>query len=230
MKKLLIIILLTTAIITRLNAQFWPGDKWYNNPLGFEPLKLHTSMGFLVPAAVVGATLLFTKKDTALTRRLDIYNESGFLWGYKYPYTFMGQNSTGISYRLRTWLSVGAELALCMPSDSYNKTFGVGIRPFARFYPVNNGKFRLYFESGAGLVYFFDNFPRPNTQDTRLGTHLNGLPKYGIGSEFNFTRNTSFTFGVKHLHVSNGNTKGADRNPSHDSNGFYIGFSYTPSK
>lgn len=211
---------------TRCFAQYWPGDHWYNNPLGFEPVKLHTSMGFILPALAVGATLLLTENDTTLKNRISLYNESGVSWGYKYPNTFLAQNNTGIDILLRSWLSVGADFNLYFPRDEYNNTIGIAIRPFARFYAVHNEKWRLYFESGGGIIYFLENFPKPTAQDERLGTYLNGTTKYGIGSQINFSTNTSLLFGIRHLHISNGNTKGAERNPSHDSNGFFIGFSH----
>lgn len=202
------------------------GDRWYQNPLGIKPLELHTSMGFIVPAVAVGACLLLTEKDTALTRRFSVYNETGFSWGYKYPYTFMPQNNTGINFQVRKFMAVGVEFDVYLPQDEFNKTTGLAIRPFARFYAFNREKWNLYFESGGGFVYFFDYFPKPTDQDQRLGTQWNGTTKYGIGSEINLSDKTSVLFGVRHLHVSNGNSKGAERNPSHDSNGFFVGLSY----
>lgn len=219
-------ILVLFGVCITAKAQYWPGDHWYDNPLGFEPVKLHTSMGFLLPAVAVGACLLLTNKDTTLQHKIAIFNESGFSWGYKYPHTFMSQNNTGVNFQLRRWMSVGVEFDMYAPTDRYNGTIGFAIRPFARFYPVNNDTWGLYFESGGGLVYFLDSFPKPTDQDDRLGTYLNGTTKYGIGSHINFTPLTSVVFGIRHLHVSNGNTKGVERNPSHDSNGFFIGFSH----
>lgn len=208
------------------SAQFPYGDKWYQNPLGFEPVSLHTSMGFLLPAAAVGTCLLLTKKDPSLSGRLSVYNETGLSWGYKYPKTFLPQNNTGINFMLRRWMSVGVEFDVLLPSDDYNKTTGFAIRPFARFYPINREKWRLYFESGGGMVYLLEEFPRPTPQDDRLGTFWNGVTKYGLGSEIDLNGRNSILFGVRHLHISNGNSKGEQRNPSHDSNGLFIGLSH----
>lgn len=221
---LLLLILLPRCQAT---AQYAPEDHWYDNPLGFEPLNLHTSMGVLVPALAVGVGLLLTRRDTALAQRISLYNESGFSWGYKYPYTFLGQNNTGLTFRLRRWMSVGVEVGAYFPHDGFNATAGLLLRPFARFYPLRSERWRLYFESGGGLVYFFDNFPRPTPRDPRLGTYLNGTTKYGLGLEVSLANNMALLAGVRHVHVSNGNTSGAERNPSHDSNGVFLGFSYT---
>ncbi len=209
-----------------LIAQYEFGDRWYTNPLGFKPLKLHTSMGFLVPAAVVGVSLLLSDNDSAKFKKTSIYSEAGVGWGYKYPYTLLPQINTGVNIIIRRWLSVGAELDVYFPKDDFNSTSGIAIRPFARFYPVNNDSWKLYFESGGGLIYFFDYFPKPTDRDGRLGTQLNGTTKYGLGCEIYLSEFTDLIFGLRHLHISNGNTKGVERNPSHDSNGLFVGFVY----
>lgn len=225
-KRLVTAFILTILFFNIANAQFAYGDSWYNNPLGFEPLQLHTGMGLLVPALAVGTCILLTKNDTNLEHRLTIYNEAGLSWGYKYPHTFMPQNNTGVNFQLRKFLSVGADFSVYFPKDDFNTTMGFAIRPFARFYPINKQSWRLYFESGGGFVFFCDEFPKPTNQDKRLGTQWNGTTKYGIGSEINVSKTIAILFGVRHLHVSNGNTKGVERNPSHDSNGFFVGLSY----
>lgn len=225
-KKNVITVLLIAILGFKATAQFAYGDSWYNNPLGFEPLNLHTSMGFLVPAVAAGTCLLLSKKDSSLHHKLSIFNESGYAWGYKYPYTFLSQNNIGINFQVRKFLSIGAEFSVFFPKDRYNNTAGFAIRPFARFFPVNKSNWRLYFESGGGFIYLLSQFPKPTEQDGRLGTNFNGTTKYGIGTEINFTKATSVAFGVKHIHISNGNSRGVERNPSHDSNGFFIGVSH----
>ena len=69
-KQMISLIILTTLFFSKAKAQYWQGDNWYNNPLGFEPVKLHTSMGFIIPAVAVGAYLLLTKKDLDLQNLL----------------------------------------------------------------------------------------------------------------------------------------------------------------
>jgi len=202
------------------------GDRWYENPLGFEPVKLHSGMGFLLPAAAVGACLMFTSREARSGSAISIYNESGFSWGYKEPHTFLAQNDSGVNIHLRRWMSIGAELDAYFPRDRFNRTFGLAIRLFARFYPVNTDRWKLYFESGGGIVCFLDRFPKPTPDDPRLGTRINGTTKYGLGSQIRFSRKTSVLFGVRHVHISNANARGIERNPSHDSNGLYLGFSH----
>ncbi len=226
-KKIILIFVFLILSIKEIIAGYPIGDKWYENPLGFEPIKLHTSMGLIVPSAIAGACLLFTEKDSTLQNKISIYNENGFSWGYKYPHTFISQTNTGFDYMLRKWMSVGAEFDLYFAKDGYNDTQGIAIRPFARFYAINQDKFKIYFESGGGLVYFFNYFPKPSKEDNRKGTYLNGTTKYGIGAIISISKSNSIIFGIRHLHISNGNTKGVERNPSHDSNGFFVGFQYS---
>lgn len=224
--KTIVATILLSLMFYQSNAQTSYGDKWYQNPLGFAPLNLHTSMGFIVPAVAVGACLLLTKKDTSLKHRLSAYSEAGFSWGYKYPYTFLPQINTGINFQLRKFMSVGVEFGMYFPRDDFNKTTSFAIRPFARFYPVNKEKWSLYFESGGGFIYLVDEFPKPTDQDNRLGTYWNGTTKYGIGATVQLNQPNAILFGVRHLHISNGDAKGVERNPSHDSNGFFIGLTH----
>jgi len=225
MKKNILLVTLCSFSFYNLNAQFAYGDHWYENPLGFEPLNLHTSMGAIVPAAVVVTCLLLTKKRPDLTDRLSIYNETGLSWGYKYPYTFIPQNNTGINFHIRKFMSIGIESTATLPRDNFNETIGFCIRSFARFYIIHKKKWKLYFESGGGFIYFRNEFPKPTDRDFRSGTHWNGLTKYGFGCDVRISRLTSALFGIRHLHISNGNTMGASRNPSHDSNGLFLGLS-----
>lgn len=229
MKKLFLLTFLICFSSQFIYGQsFAYGDHWYSNPLGFDPVNLHTKNGFLIPAIAVGICLLATEADSQLVDRIGFYNESGFSWGYKYPYTSLFQNNTGVQFFLRKWMAAGVDLGFYFPKDSFNSTTGISIRPFFRFYPINNDSWRLYFESGGGFIYFHEQFPKPTDQDPRLGTNWNGTTRYGLGGEINFSKSISFLFGVRHVHVSNGNTKGVERNPSHDSNGIFVGLSYRP--
>lgn len=223
MKKSIVIFLFLSIGCIKANSNF--DEEWYENPLGFNPINLHTRNAFLIPAIAVGVGLLLTDFDSTITERLSIFNESGVSLGYKYPYTTVVQNNTGISYKLRNWMSVGIDFDIYYARDGFNNVMGAALRPFARFYPIYNNDWKLYFESGAGFIYFTENFPKPTDRDPRLGTFWNGTTKYGIGAEFGIDNYTYILCGIRHIHVSNGNTKGVERNPSHDSNGFFIGFS-----
>lgn len=209
-------------------AQFPPFTKWYQNPLGFKPVNLHTSSGIILPAAAATAIVLLTKADTTLTRRLTWYEDIGVSYGYYGSRTTMYQNNLGILYPVRRYMSIGAEFNSCYVTDAVNNTWGFGVRPFVRFYPLNRAHFRLFFQSGAGLIYFLRPFPQPSGffGDYRMGTNLNGCPKYGAGAEFTLNGKLSGQAAIWHVHISNGNHPGSNRNPGHDSNGFSLGLMY----
>lgn len=209
---------------------FAPDDHWYNNPLGFDPVELHARNGFLIPALAVGICLLLTDRDSVYTGTRSHHAENGLSFGYKYPYATLYQQNFGVQFQLRKWMSVGVDMGVYVPRDRFNNTFGIAVRPFARFFGVNQPGWRLFFEAGGGLVWFADEFPKPTDRDARRGTQLNGTTRYGIGGEINLGPNVALLLGARHIHVSNGNTSGADRNPSHDSNGFLLGASYAPGR
>jgi opacity protein-like surface antigen len=60
----------------------------------------------------------------------------------------------------------------------------------------------------------------------RVGTKFNLTSKYGAGIEFDMNKKFSLQSVIRHFHLSNGNIKGIERNPSHDSNGLFIGVIY----
>jgi hypothetical protein len=211
-------------------GHFPPFTKWYQNPLGISPLSLHTGNGLWLPMIAATAILLTTHRDTTIVNRISYFNESGISHGYYASKTSVFQNNTGMLLHVRKWMALGGEINAYHVRDDVNDTWGFGLRPFVRFYPVHREKLRVYFESGAGLIMFLKEFPQPSGffGDNRMGTHLNGSPKYGIGAELNIDKATSITFGIRHVHVSNGDHPGYERNPGHDSNGICFGFLYTP--
>lgn len=200
------------------------GDSWKNNPLGFEPLKLHTLNGILLPAIAAGAVLMLTDPNT--DAETEIHLSIGSYEGYKYPETRLDQQLIGIDYRFRSYLSVGLDLGCLQTEDEFNNAEAVSITPYFRFYPYVAEKWRLYFESGAGLIRFNEPFPKPTDQDGRLGTETNGISRYGLGVDLRITDDYLLGVGIRHTHISNGDREGLERNPSHDSNGVNLTLRY----
>lgn len=220
----------SSSVSAQSIGTFPPFTKWYQNPLGVSPISLHTANGILYPAIAAAGILLFTKKNPELTKRITLFNELGVSYGYYGSHTTMTQNNTGVLYSLRKYLSVGFEATVYHAKDSTNNTLGIGGRPFFRFYPIHTERFKLYFESGAGIIFFSNEFPRPTNflDDHRTGTHWNGTPKYGLGAEVYITPSLGINAGLRHVHISNGNHPSYERNPGHDSNGFFIGILVRP--
>jgi len=209
-----------------------PFTKWYQNPLGVSPIALHTGNGLFIPLIAATGILIFTKNNDNLDNDLSLYTDVGYTKGYYGSFSNLIHQNTGINYMLRKYLSAGMELSQVHVYDNVNNTYGIGIRPFFRLYPVNKECFKLYFQSGAGLQYFLKNFPQPSGffGDYREGTRLNGSPKYGIAAEIKLNSKLNMNAGIWHIHFSNGNNPGAERNPGHDSNGFSAGLTYKPNK
>ena len=208
-----------------------PFTKWYQDPLGLKPLELSSAYGFVWGSTAIAACFIFTKKDSAFQRRVSIYQEAGFGFGYKPPYTGVFHNEAGLMYSVRKWMALGVGLNTFHFKDKINDTWSLGIRPFVRWYPYKTKNASLFFEYGAGLSYCLDRFPFSGTgleADTgRTGTRFNFTSKYGIGTEVHFNNRLSIQAGIRHFHLSNGNLAGIQRNPSHDSNGFFVGLFYS---
>lgn len=228
-------ILFTTHSFGQVDNSFGklpPFTKWYQNPLGVSPVALHTGNGLYLPAIAATAIIVFTKRDTTLQNRLWYYDDVGVSFGYYGSKTTVYQNNLGLLFRVRKYMSLGAEFTTAHVTDSKNNTWGFGVRPFVRFYAIGGENFKLFFQSGAGLILFADNYPKPSGffGDNRDGTRLNGSPKYGIGTEFKINPQLAGQLALWHVHFSNGDHPSYERNPGHDSNGFSLGLIYKPNR
>ncbi|HEY6505644.1 MAG TPA: acyloxyacyl hydrolase [Chitinophagaceae bacterium] len=224
------LVLFTLAGKCQAPGIYPPFTKWYQDPLGAKPLELSSAFGFLWASAGVVACLIFTKDNPARQKRTSAYQESGLEFGYKAPYTRVIHNEIGLMYDVRKWMSLGMGWNAIHFSDKTNDTWSFGFRPFVRWYPYKSKKAAIFFEYGAGVSCSLDQFPLTGTgwkADTaRTGTRFNFTSKYGIGTEINLDDRFSLHGGIRHFHLSNGNIEGIKRNPSHDSNGFFIGMIY----
>ena len=208
-----------------------PYTKWYQDPLGLRPLELSSAFGFVWGTASIAACLILTKNDSGFQKGLSIYQETGYSFAYKPPYTNTLQNEAGLIYEVRKWMALGFGLNSFHFKDKINDTWSFGTRPFVRWYPYKTKKASLFCEYGAGFSYSLDKFPLTGTgweADTaRVGTRFNLTSKYGIGAEVHFNKNLSLQAGARHFHLSNGNLAGIQRNPSYDGNGFFVGLLYS---
>lgn len=225
-----LILLVRANSIVCAQGVYPPFTKWYQDPLGCRPLQLSSAVGFLWGATAVAASLIFTKNDSSFNKKVYLYSDAGMGFGYKPPYTTQFQADMGLLFDVRKWMAIGVGCNLIHFKDAINNTWAIGFRPFARWYPFTTTGLRLFFEYGAGLSYSFEKFPLTGTgwkADTaRVGTHFNFTTKYGIGAEFRINKALILQVGVRHFHLSNGNLAGIERNPSHDSNGFFAGLIY----
>lgn len=217
------------STVAPASALTWPPeDRWYQNPLGFDPLALHARNGFLLPLLVVTTGLLATSADSGVKRGPAYRLGAGLSQGYKYPETSMRLADAGVEWTPRRWMSVGVEAGIQWPEDDFNSTVGLAVRPYARFHPLYGERWRAYFECGGGLVRYLTEFPQPTDRDPRRGTLWNGTTRYGLGGEWRVQPSAWVYAGLLHVHASNGNTLGVERNPSHDSNGLFVGVAWRP--
>ena len=214
-------------VLSQAKGLYPPFTRWYQDPLGLKPLELSTAFGFLWASGAMAACLVFTKQDSGFQKRCLVYQEAGLGFGYKPPYTNVFQNEIGFMYRLRDWMNAGLGITAFHFDDKTSDTWSFGVRPFVRWYPYRSRNLNLFFEYGAGLSYSLARFPLSGTgwdSDTaRIGTQINLITKYGTGVEVLLNQRFSLQAGARHFHLSNGNTKGIQRNPSHDSNGIFLG-------
>lgn len=228
MKKL--VLLLISVVLMCTSNHTVAGSKWYQNPLGFSPLNLDQGPAFALTGLAVAGVLLFTDKDPELANKITIYQDAGYSWGYRKHCANASYTDIGVIFHLRRFMGLGLEFT------GFNYNYGGndypfgGVRIFSRWYVRNGQKFRLFLETGAGIVVGPKQFPEPIAEDDRLGTRQNFTPKYGLGAEFNLTQELSLLVGARHVHQSNAGIRGNNRNPGHDSNGFFIGISYSPKK
>lgn len=163
--SIIISLLYSQSTIAQVDNSFGtlpPFTKWYQNPLGVSPIALHTGNGLYIPMIAATGILIFTNCNDSLQNRVSLYSDIGYTKGYYGSFSSLIHQNIGINYMLRNYLSVGAELSQVYVYDNENNTYGIGIRPFFRFYPVNSEIFKLFFQSGAGLQYFMENFPKPS--------------------------------------------------------------------
>jgi hypothetical protein len=221
---------LTSVSMSQHSGLYPPFTKWYQDPLGMRPLQLSTAVGFAWATVAVTTSLIFTKKDSAVSKKMSAFCESGFGGAYKSPYTSALSNGIGLMYGLRKWLSVGASLNSFHFKDKLNNTWALGIMPFGRWYVYKTDSKSIFFHYGGGVSYSAKRFPLTGTgwdSDTgRTGTQFNLLSRYGVGMELHLARHASLQCGIGHFHLSNGNMAGIKRNPSHDSNGVFVGLFY----
>ena len=224
-----VLLFLCTAGISQ-QGMYPPFTRWYNDPLGIKPVQLSSAAGFAWASVAIAASLIFTKNDSSFQKRVFLYQDAGAAFGYKPPYSNTIQNDAGFMFTIRKSMALGLTVNILYFNDDINNTWAFGFRPFMRWYPYQRNKIKLFFEYGAGCAYSLNRFPSTGTgwkTDTaRTGTRFNFTTKYGAGAEIRLHKTLRLQVGLRHFHLSNGNIRGIQRNPSYDGNGFFAGIMY----
>lgn len=209
-------------MVALLPATTFAQEKWYQNPL--PPLTGGIGFG-MVGAGVITHLLLAKRAKNDTTFYLDAHTmqDAGHYQSYDGDHTSVYMGNFSVIYKMRKWMSLGGQFNAMHFRDYYNNTWGFGLRPFVRWYPIQRKGWKLYFEYGAGVMYTIRPFPGG-------GTRFNFTPNYSLGNEWAFDDKFSLQFGYRHVHVSNAYLFGDNKNPAHDSNGFFVGFKFRYSK
>jgi opacity protein-like surface antigen len=95
-----------------------------------------------------------------------------------------------------------------------------GIGLLGRWHFYNGRRWSLFLDGGGSVVYADQEFPRG-------GTNFNLTGKVGAGATFEISDNTHLMGGVRYFHLSNGQIRKSDDNPSYDSIQFWGGVMWT---
>lgn len=213
------------ALFLALPAQsqnYPPFTKWYQNPLGLKPVELHTSNAILIPGIAVGIIKLLDHYKRS-TESLDFV---GVQIGNTRNYFMEPYNASHMAFSIQFQIAKKIHFGIennysFIPSQD---AYGGGIRPYFLFDFYRNNRLSISFYSGAGLIFFNHNYPQKDIyfDEIKEGTRLNGSPKYGLRIETKIFKRAHLGLELAHVHFSNGNTIGPERNPGYDGNGLFI--------
>jgi hypothetical protein len=209
-------------VLTAQSQSYPPFTKWYQNPLGLKPIELHTSNAILIPGIAVGIIKLFDhyKRSSESTDWIGVQigNTRNY---FMEPYN-ASHFAFSVQFQIAKKIHFGIENNYSLIASQ--EAFGGGIRPYFLFDFYRNNKFAVSFYSGAGLIFFNQNYPEKAIyfDEIKEGTRLNGSPKYGLRIDTKIFKHAHFGLEIAHAHFSNGNTLGPERNPGYDGNGLFI--------
>jgi hypothetical protein len=106
-------------------------------------------------------------------------------------------------------------------SDSDVYIGGIGIT--GRFHFLRGDKWSIFFDGGGGVTYADQEFPQYPVD----GTNFNFTGKVGFGGTWEFKEHTHLIGGMRYFHLSNGQIRGQDDNPTFDGIQFWGGVMWT---
>lgn len=98
---------------------------------------------------------------------------------------------------------------------------GIGITPILRWHPIQYGAFSAFADIGLGVALTESRYPIFG--DDERGTYLNTTPQLALGATWQIDENYFIKAGWRYYHLSNGDIYGEERNPGHDSDGYFLG-------
>jgi hypothetical protein len=98
---------------------------------------------------------------------------------------------------------------------------GIGIT--GRFHFLRGNHWSIFFDGGGGVSYADQEFP----QSPYDGTNFNFTGKAGFGGTWEFKEHTHLIGGARYFHLSNGQIRKPDDNPTFDGIQFWGGVMWT---
>ena len=107
------------------------------------------------------------------------------------------------------------------PFDSDVWIGGIGV--LGRWHFYRGSKWSLFIDGGGGVTYADQEFP----QSPYDGTNFNFTGKVGLGATYEISDDTHLIAGARYFHLSNGNYRNRDDNPTYDGIQFWGGVMWT---
>jgi hypothetical protein len=98
-----------------------------------------------------------------------------------------------------------------------------GIGLLGRWHFLRGNKWSVFIDGGGGVTYADQEFP----QSPYDGTNFNFTGKVGLGATYEFHEHTHLIGGARYFHLSNGQIRHADDNPTFDGIQFWGGVMWT---
>jgi hypothetical protein len=132
---------------------------------------------------------------------------------------FYGTNAAA-HYYFADEVSLGLELQGYFVDQVRDDTLLGGVSVLLRWHFLAAENHSLFVDGAFGVSYAGHDVPE-------TGTHFNYTPKGGGGATVKLRDDLHLLGGVRFIHLSNGNLKGRDENPSQDGVQYYVGVMFT---
>jgi hypothetical protein len=107
------------------------------------------------------------------------------------------------------------------PFDSDVWIGGIGV--LGRWHLLRGERWSVFIDGGGGVTYADQEFP----QSPYDGTNFNFTGKVGLGGSYRLGDDTHLIAGARYFHLSNGNYRNRDDNPTYDGIQFWGGVMWT---
>jgi hypothetical protein len=176
------------------------------------------ALGFASSSA---AAPLFGEKGSAFrdgTRALEV--NAAYIHPIRFSRDkFYGANLAG-HYYFADEVSLGVELQGYYVDQLRDDTVLGGANVLLRWHFLAHERYSLFVDGAMGVSYAADDVPE-------TGLHFNYTPQGGGGATVKLRDDLHLLGGVRFIHLSNGNLKGRDENPSQDGVQYYVGVMFT---